>query len=56
MSRRPHRPTGPAQHGDRENAARAAHARRSAWILAGFAVFVYLGYLAWMYFGRVGGG
>jgi hypothetical protein len=26
-----------------------AKVRRNAWLLAGFAVFVYLGYIAWMF-------
>jgi hypothetical protein len=33
---------------------RAVKARRNAWRLAGVAVLVYVGYLAWMYL-RVGG-
>ena len=37
------------------DAARAARVRRNAWLLAGCAVFVYLGYIAWMFF-RVQGG
>ena len=32
-----------------EDAARAAKARRNAWVLAGVAAFVYLGYIAWMF-------
>jgi hypothetical protein len=38
-----------------EDAARAARVRRNAWLLAGFAVFVYLGYIAWMFFRAPGG-
>ena len=30
-------------------AARTANVRRNAWLLAGVAVFVYLGYIAWMF-------
>ena len=30
------------------DAARAAKARRAAWLLGGLAVFVYVGYIAWM--------
>ena len=29
------------------DAARAAKARRNAWLLAGFAVLVYVGYMVW---------
>jgi hypothetical protein len=31
-------------------------ARRSAWLLAGFALCFYLGYMAWMYVRAAGGG
>jgi hypothetical protein len=37
------------------DAARAAKARRNAWLLAGLAVFVYLGYIAWMFMRANGG-
>jgi hypothetical protein len=37
----------PTRTGDREDAARAARVRRSAWLLAGLAAFFYLGYIAW---------
>lgn len=37
------------------DAARAARVRRSAWLLAGCAVFVYLGYIAWMFLRAAGG-
>jgi len=30
------------------DAARAAKVRRSAWLLAGLAVFFYLGFIAWI--------
>ena len=46
---------GAAQRGDGQDAARAARARRNAWLLAGFAVFVYLGYIAWMFIRAQGG-
>jgi len=38
-----------------EDAARAARVRRSAWLLAGFALLFYVGYLAWMYVRSNGG-
>ena len=38
-----------------EDAARAARVRRNAWLLAGCALFVYFGYIAWMIFRAVGG-
>jgi hypothetical protein len=34
---------------DADDAARVAKARRSAWLLAGLAVFFYVGYIAWMF-------
>jgi hypothetical protein len=37
-----------------DDAARAAKARRTAWLLGGLAVFFYVGYIAWM-FVRSGG-
>ena len=40
---------GAAQRGDGNDATRVAKARRSAWVLAGVAAFVYLGYIAWMF-------
>ena len=47
---------GAAQRGDGDaDAARATKARRNAWLLAGFAAFVYLGYIAWMFFRAPGG-
>jgi len=36
--------------GDGEDAARAAKARRNAWLLGALAVFFYFGYLAWNLF------
>ena len=36
------------QRRDAEDAARAAKVRRNAWLLAGVAVFFYVGYIAWM--------
>jgi len=39
-----------AQRGDGgDDVARVAKARRSAWLLAGLAVFFYVGYIAWMF-------
>jgi hypothetical protein len=39
-----------------DDAARAARARRNAWLLGGVAAFVYLGYIAWMFVrGTIGG-
>jgi hypothetical protein len=38
-----------------DDAARAARVRRNAWLLGGCAVFVYLGYIAWMFLGGAGG-
>ena len=46
---------GAARRGAPEDAARAARVRRNAWLLAGFAAFVYLGYIAWMFFRAQGG-
>jgi hypothetical protein len=45
-----------AQGGDAEDAARAARMRRTAWLLAAFAVVFYLGYMAWMYLRTESGG
>ena len=36
-------------------AARAAKVRRNAWLLAGLAVFFYVGYIAWMFVRSNGG-
>jgi hypothetical protein len=71
MSERARQATGAAQRGDGEagmdargratqgavagDAARAAKARRSAWLLGGLALFFYFGYMAWIYL-RAGGG
>jgi hypothetical protein len=39
-----------------EDAARLAKARRNAWLLAGIAVFFYVGYMVWMFVrGGIGG-
>ena len=47
---------GRAMHGAiAEDAAHAARVRRNAWLLAGCAVFVYLGYIAWMFLRAAGG-
>jgi hypothetical protein len=46
---------GAAQRGDGPDAARTAKVRRNAWLLAGLAAFVYLGYIAWMFFRAPGG-
>jgi hypothetical protein len=49
--RRPEAPgTAAHERGDGEDAARAAKARRSAWVLGVLAVFFYLGYIAWNLF------
>jgi hypothetical protein len=37
------------------DAARAAKIRRSAWLLAGLAVFFYVAYIAWMFVRSNGG-
>ena len=54
MTRTATKAAGAAQRGP-EDAARAARVRRNAWLLAGFAAFVYLGYIAWMFFRAQGG-
>jgi hypothetical protein len=47
---------GGAMHGGiAEDAARAAKIRRNAWLLAGLAVFFYVGYMAWMFLRSAGG-
>ena len=48
MSNSAFKATGAAQRGDGADAARAAKARRNAWLLAAVALAVYLGYIAWM--------
>jgi hypothetical protein len=48
MSARARKAAGAAQGGEAQDAARAAKVRRSAWLLAGVAVLIYLGYIAWM--------
>jgi hypothetical protein len=45
-----------AKGGDAEDAARAAKMRRTAWLLAAFAVLFYLGYMSFMYLGSASGG
>ena len=47
MSEPKRQATGAAHGGDGRDAARAAKVRRSAWLLAGFAVLVYVGYMLW---------
>ena len=47
---------GAAQRGDPDDAARAARARRNAWLLGGVAALVYLGYIAWMFVRGTSGG
>jgi hypothetical protein len=49
MSARARQAAGAAQRGDGQDGARVAKARRSAWLLAGLALFFYVGYMAWMY-------
>ena len=50
---------GAAERGDGRAAiaddARAAKARRNAWLLAGLALFFYVGYVAWMFIRANGG-
>ena len=46
---------GRAMHAAIAEDARAAKARRNAWLLAGLALFFYVGYVAWM-FVRANGG
>ena len=41
--------------GDAGMDARAAKARRNAWLLAGVALFFYVGYVAWMFIRANGG-
>jgi len=55
MTDRALKPSGTADRGDGDDAARAARVRRNAWLLAGCAVFVYLGYIAWMFLRAAGG-
>jgi hypothetical protein len=55
MTDRPLKASGAADRGDGDDAARAARVRRNAWLLAGCAVFVYLGYIAWMFLRAAGG-
>jgi hypothetical protein len=47
VSARTHQASGAAGRGDGADAARAAKVRRNAWLLAGLAVFFYLGFIAW---------
>ena len=49
MSESKRQRSGADQRGDGagRDAARAAKVRRSAWLLAGFAVFVYVAYVIW---------
>jgi hypothetical protein len=47
MNERPRQDAGAAKRGDGGDGARMTKARRNAWLLAGFAVFVYLGYVLW---------
>ena len=55
MSDRALKASGAAHSGDGSDAARAARVRRNAWLLGGCAVFVYLGYIAWMFLRAAGG-
>ena len=55
MTDRALKAAGAAQRGADDDAARAARVRRNAWLLAGCAVFVYLGYIAWMFVNAAGG-
>ena len=53
-SARARQATGAARRGD-DDSARAAKARRNAWLLGGFALFVYAGDVAWMFIRANGG-
>lgn len=55
MSDRARQTSGAAHRGDGEDAARMAKARRNAWLLAGLALFFYVGYMAWMFVRASGG-
>jgi hypothetical protein len=55
MTRTALKASGAADRGDGSDAARAARVRRNAWLLGGCAVFVYLGYIAWMFLQAAGG-
>ena len=48
MNDRSRQAVGAAQSGNGADAARAAKVRRNAWLLAGLALFFYVGYMAWM--------
>jgi hypothetical protein len=57
MNGRAFKAAGAAQRADgTDAAARAAKVRRSAWLLTGLAVFVYLGYIAWIFVHGSSGG
>jgi hypothetical protein len=56
MSERTRQAAGAATRGHGEDGARLAKARRNAWLLAGVAVFFYVGYMAWMFFRSGSGG
>jgi hypothetical protein len=48
MSERARQAPGAAQRGDAgDDAARIARARRSAWVLGGVALALYVGYMVW---------
>ncbi|HEX7238230.1 MAG TPA: hypothetical protein VF405_14780 [Gammaproteobacteria bacterium] len=57
MSDRAFKAAGAARRGDGAAGAdaRATKVRRNAWLLAGVAVLVYLGYIAWMFVRGTGG-
>jgi len=56
MSGKSGQAAGAAQRGDGVDDARRAKARRNAWLLGGFALCFFLGYIVWMYFQAAGGG
>jgi hypothetical protein len=49
MSERSRQAPGAAPRGGGEDAARAAKVRRSAWLLAGLALFFYVGFIVWTF-------
>ena len=56
MSDRAFKAAGAAQRADGDAAVRAAKVRRSAWLLTGLALLVYLGYIGWIFVHGTGGG
>jgi hypothetical protein len=54
MSGRARQAAGATPRGDGDDA-RAAKVRRNAWLLAGLALFFYVGYVVWMFIRANGG-